>query len=93
MTPARRVTAVTVPVDGGCVVALGSFPGRPPLLSLRSPRPGLLVTLALPERVDAGQVRFARDLAAQARRYAIEVERAWRGLPPPRHSHPARLAG
>jgi hypothetical protein len=26
-------------------------------------------------------VRFARDLARQAARYAIEVERSWRGLP------------
>ena len=38
--------------------------------------------------VDAGHVRFARDLAAQAAAYATEVERTWRGLPslttPPR---------
>ncbi len=26
-------------------------------------------------------MRFARDLAATAARYAAEVERSWRGLP------------
>ena len=45
-------------------------------------RPALLVTLTLPEHVDPGHVRFARDLALMAARYATEVERAWRGLPP-----------
>ena len=46
-----------------------------------APRPALLVTLTLPEHVEAGHVRFARDLARQTARYAIEVERSWRGLP------------
>ena len=44
-------------------------------------RPALLVTLTLPERIEAGHVRFARELADLTARYAIEVERAYRGLP------------
>ena len=80
--PARRVTAVTVPVDGRSCVAFESYPARTPLLTITTSRPALLVTLTLPEHVDPGHVRFARDLAASAARYATEVERAWRGLPP-----------
>ena len=51
------------------------------LLTIIATRPALLVTLTLPEHLDEGHVRFARDLATAARRYAIEVERSWRGLP------------
>jgi hypothetical protein len=79
--PARRVTALTVPVDGRSAVAFEAYPARSPLLTIIATRPGLLVTLTLPEQVDAGHVRFARDLASMAARYATEVERSWRGLP------------
>ncbi len=79
--PARRVTTLTVPVDGRSGVAFESFSGRTPLLTILATRPALLVTLTLPEHLDAGHVRFARDLAAMAARYATEVERSWRGLP------------
>jgi hypothetical protein len=37
--------------------------------------------LTLPDQVEEGHVQFARQLARQAARYAMEVERAWRGLP------------
>lgn len=79
----RRVTTVTVPVDGRCGVALEAYPARTPLLSILATRPGLLVTFTLPAQVEAGHVRFARDLAVQAAAYAAEVERAWRALPSP----------
>jgi hypothetical protein len=79
--PARRVMSLTVPVDGRSAVAFESYTGRTPLLTILAARPALLVTLTLPEHLDAGHVRFARDLAAQAQRYATEVERSWRGLP------------
>lgn len=79
--PARRVLALTVPVGDRSAVACESYPGRTPLLTIIAARPGLLVTLTLPEHLDAGHVRFARDLAAHAARYAAEVERSWRGLP------------
>jgi len=79
--PARRVTVLTVPVDGRSGVAFESYPGRTPLLIIMAARPALLVTLTLPEHLDAGHVRFARDLASTAARYAAEVERSWRGLP------------
>ena len=79
--PARRVAALTVPVDGRSGVAFESYPGRTPLLTILAARPALLVTLTLPEHLEAGHVRFARDLASTAARYASEVERSWRGLP------------
>jgi hypothetical protein len=79
--PARRVTTVTMPIDVRSAVAFESYRDRTPLLIIMAPRPALLVTLTLPEHVEAGHVRFARDLARQAARYAIEVERSWRGLP------------
>ena len=49
--PARRVTTVTVPVDPRSGVALESYPGRTPLLTILAARPALLVTLTLPERI------------------------------------------
>jgi hypothetical protein len=79
--PAKRVTALTLPVDVRAVVAFESYRDRTPLLTIMAPRPGLLVTLTLPEHLEPGHVRFARDLAAMSARYATEVERAWRGLP------------
>jgi hypothetical protein len=81
MSGPRRVTTMTVPVDGRCGVAFESFPSRSPLLTVWAVRPALLVTLTLPPHLDAGHVRFARDLARSAGDYATEVERAWRGLP------------
>ena len=78
--PARRITTVTVPVDGRSLVALEPYPGRPPLLTITASRPALLVSLTLPEHLEPGHVQFARDLAQMAARYATEVERSWRGL-------------
>jgi hypothetical protein len=79
--PAKRVTALTLPVDVRSAVAFESYRDRTPLLTIMAVRPALFVTLTLPEHVEAGHVRFARDLARQTARYAIEVERSWRGLP------------
>jgi hypothetical protein len=88
--PARRVTTVTLPVDGRSGVAFESYRDRTPLLTIWAARPGLLVTLTLPEHLNAGHVRFARDLASMTARYAVEVERRWRGLPAlPRQVVPA----
>jgi hypothetical protein len=78
--PARRVTTVTVPVGARSCVVFESYTGRTPLLSILAARPGLVVTLTLPERIEEEHVRFARDLARNAARYAVEVERTWRGL-------------
>lgn len=78
---ARRVTTVTLPVDARSCVALESYTGRTPLLTIMATRPALLVILTLPERIEAGHVRFARELASLATRYAVEVERSYRGLP------------
>ncbi len=79
--PARRVTTVTVPVDVRSGVAFEAYTGRTPLLTIMATRPALLVTLTLPERIEAGHVRFARQLADLTARYAAEVERTYRGLP------------
>jgi hypothetical protein len=78
--PAKRVTTVTVPVDVRSGVALVAYRARTPLLTIRATRPALLVTLTLPERIEPGHVAFARQLAASAAAYAVEVERRYRGL-------------
>ncbi len=78
--PARRVTTVTMPVDGRSGVSFDAYPVRTPLLRVWAARPGLLVAFTLPEHLNAGHVRFARDLASTTARYAVEVERRWRGL-------------
>jgi hypothetical protein len=80
--PAKRITALTLPVDGRSGVAFESYPSRSPLLTIMAVRPALLVTLTLPEHLEPGHVRFARDLARSAALYAAEVERTFRGLPP-----------
>jgi hypothetical protein len=40
-----------------------------------------LVTLTVPDLIEAGHVEFARRLAQSAAAYAVEVERRFRGLP------------
>ena len=84
--PARRVTTVTMPVDRPVRGGVRVLPRPDPAADHRAARPGLLVTLTLPEHLDAGHVRFARDLAATAARYAAEVERPGAACPrsPPR---------
>lgn len=54
--PARRVTTVTVPVGVRSGVALESYRGRTPLLTIWAARPPLLVTLTLPQWIEPGHV-------------------------------------
>jgi hypothetical protein len=75
------VTSVCVPVDGHAVVEFRRYGRRTPILVIRSGHPAALVTLTLSDPVEAGHVEFARALARSSAQYAIEVERAWRGLP------------
>ena len=89
---ARRVPALALPVDPRAGVAFRGYPNRTPLLTIATARPALLVTLTLPEQLEAGHVRFARQLAAQAWAYAVAVERRYRGLAPlPDPARPAAL--
>jgi hypothetical protein len=78
---ARRATSLCVPVDAKSGAELQCYPHRAPLLTIRAGRPALLVTLTVPERMEAGHVAFARQLAQSATAYAVEVERWFRGLP------------
>jgi hypothetical protein len=78
---ARRATSLCVPVDGRSAAELLSYQDRSPLLTIRAGRPALLVTLTVPEQIEAGHVAFARQLAQSATAYAVEVERRFRGLP------------
>ena len=80
--PPRRVPALAVPVDARSGVVFLGYPNRSPLLTITTGRPALLVTLTLPERLEAGHVEFARQLACRAMAYAVEVERRYRGLAP-----------
>ncbi len=76
-----RAASVCIPVDAGAAVEFRRYGRRTPILVIQSGHPAALVTFVLPERVEAGHVEFARALARSAARYAIEVERSWRGLP------------
>jgi hypothetical protein len=78
--PAKPASFVCVPVDGRAAAELWSYRDRSPLLAIRAGRPALLLTLTVPELVEAGHVDFARQLARCAAAYAEEVERRWRGL-------------
>ena len=80
--PARRIPALALPVDPGAGVSFLGYEHRTPLLTIATGRPALLVTLTLPEHLEAGHVDFARQLAAKAWAYAVAVERRYRGLPP-----------
>ena len=82
--PAHRVTTVTVPVQVRSGVAFEAYQNRTPLLTIWATRPALLVTLTLPEQIEHGHVRFARQLAASAAAYATEVGRRYRGQAPAR---------
>jgi hypothetical protein len=85
--PVRRVTSVCLPVGARSQVEFCRYEARTPILTIRAGYPAALVTLTMPERVEEEHVQFARQLARQAARYALEVERTWRGLP----ALPARL--
>jgi hypothetical protein len=87
---ARRGMSVCIPLGPAAGVEFRRYDHRTPILTLRADR-AALVTLTLPEKVEAGHVEFARQLARLAARYALEVERSWRGLPalPARGSHAA----
>ena len=60
-------------------VAFVPFPARAPMFVIGAG--STLVSLTLPEHLDAGHVDFAGQLAAQAWAYAVAVERRYRGLP------------
>jgi hypothetical protein len=79
--PAPRVPALALPVDPQAAVSFREYQNRTPLLTITTGRPALMVTLTLPERLEAGHVTFARQLACQAWAYAVAVERRYRGLP------------
>ena len=61
-------------------VAFVPFPRRAPMFVIGAG--STLVSLTLPEQIEAGHVDFARQLASQAWAYAVAVERRYRGLPP-----------
>ncbi|HEY1323086.1 MAG TPA: hypothetical protein VGF32_22710 [Streptosporangiaceae bacterium] len=61
-------------------VAFLPFPARAPMFVIGAG--GTVVSLTLPEQIEAGHVDFARQLAAKAWAYSVAVERRYRGLPP-----------
>jgi hypothetical protein len=80
--PSRRVPVLALPVDARAGADFLGYANRSPLLTIATARPALLVTLTLPEHLEAGHVDFARQLAAKTWAYAVAVERRYRGLPP-----------
>ena len=79
---ARRPPAAHVCLRVGSrhQVAFVPFPARAPMFVIGAG--STLVSLTLPEQIEAGHVDFARQLAAKAWAYAVAVERQYRGLPP-----------
>ena len=77
----RRAISMCVPVDARSGAELRCYQHRSPLLTIRAGKPALLVTLTVPDDIEAGHVAFARQLAKSAAAYAVEVERRFRGLP------------
>jgi hypothetical protein len=61
-------------------VAVVPFPRRAPMFVIGAG--STLISLTLPDQVEAGHVEFARQLACQAWAYAVAAERRYRGLPP-----------
>jgi len=61
-------------------VAFVPFPRRSPMFVIGAG--STLISLTLPDQLEAGHVDFARQLAAKAWAYAVAVERRYRGLPP-----------
>ena len=60
-------------------VAFVPFPARAPMFVIGTG--STLISVTLPEQLEAGHVDFARQLAAKAWAYAVAVERRYRGLP------------
>jgi hypothetical protein len=79
---ARRAPAahLCLRVGSRYEVAFVSFPVKAPMFVIGAG--STLVSLTLPERIEAGHVDFARQLAAKAWAYSVAVERRYRGLPP-----------
>jgi len=78
---ARLAMSVCLPVSARSAVEFRRYGSRTPILTIRAGHPAALVTLTLPDQIEAGHVEFAQQLARLAARYAVEVERTWRGLP------------
>ena len=79
---ARRVPAAHLCLRVGSrhEVAFVPFPAKAPMFVIGTG--STLISLTLPEQIEAGHVEFARQLASQAWAYAVAVERRYRGLPP-----------
>ena len=78
---AQQTTSVCIPIAAEAVVEFRRYGRRTPILTISSGHPAALITFTLPDPIERGHVEFARALARSAARYAIEVERSWRGLP------------
>jgi len=64
--PARRVTTVTMPVDGRSGVAFEAYSERTPLLTIWAARPGLPWTFDVPGDGTAGLVSLDRPMPLPA---------------------------
>ena len=81
MTARRSPTAhLCLRVGSRHEVAFVPFPAKAPMFVIGAG--GALVSLTLPEHLDALHLDFARQLAAKAWAYAVAVERRYRGLAP-----------
>ena len=73
--PTRRVTTVTLPVDPRSAIAFETYTGHTPLLAIMAPRPGLLVTLTLPDyRTGQLQTAFPSPITSQWQLGSVTVQ-------------------
>ena len=78
---ARRTPAAHLCLRVGAryEVTFVPFPARAPMFVIGTG--STLISVTLPEQLEAGHVDFARQLAAKAWAYAVAVEHRHRGLP------------
>lgn len=79
--PKRPTSIINLNTADGARVAHHPYRARTPVLALDFGTTSVLVTTSTTNRITAADVAFARQLAEQASRFALAVERMFRGLP------------
>lgn len=82
----RPVSVITLNTSGVSHATSHPYPRRTPVLSLDFDSTSVLVTTSCSNQVTAADVTFARELAREAAKFAITVERMFHGLPTPKEN-------
>lgn len=76
----HRISTITLNTGRGARATNHPYPARTPVLALDFGALSVLVTTSAADLVTASDVEFARQLAAEAHRFARSVERSFHGL-------------